>query len=301
MGILEQHEPLRRFTLGNRCLLGRHPACDIRLDEGHVSGEHASLHWLGDSWELRDLGSRNGTFLEGRRLDRGGRAALLPGQSFLLGNRGTAFRLVEAGPPAARARNTLRQEVREAMGSLLSLPDDEAPLASIYRKPNGQWVLDVGGFERQVTDHERVTLADEEWVLELPMAAQATIDEETLTLKTVLMKIGVSRDEEHVFVTVEQEGQRHELAPRSYHYLLATLARERLKEAHLPESERGWVEREKLCRMLAMDGNKLNVDIHRVRKQLSALGVLDAAGVIERRPGSGQVRLGVSNVEVFSL
>lgn len=301
MGILEHQETQRRFTLGSRCLLGRHHASDIHVDEDQVSKEHASIHWRGDGWELRDLGSRNGTFLDGRRMARGERVDLSCGQSFVLGKRSVTFRLVDASPPMARARNPLRQEVRETAGSLLLIPDDEEPLASLFLSTSGQWVLETEESQRQVTDHERIVIGNEEWVLELPMASQATLDSETLSLEAAHMKIGVSRDEEHVFITVEQAGQRHALAPRSFHYLLATLARLRLNDSHLPESEQGWVERDMLCRMLATDGNKLNVDIHRVRKQLSALGVQDAAGVIERRQGSGQVRLGMRSIEVHSL
>ncbi|HZH18494.1 MAG TPA: hypothetical protein VE057_29365 [Archangium sp.] len=82
---------------------------------------------------------------------------------------------------------------------------------------------------------------------------------------------------------------------------MAILARIRLGEHALRESEQGWVEREELCRMLGTDANKLNVDIHRVCKQFSALRIQDAAAVVERRPGAGMVRLGVPRVEVFTL
>jgi hypothetical protein len=61
------------------------------------------------------------------------------------------------------------------------------------------------------------------------------------------------------------------------------------------------VERDTPCQLLATDSNKLNVDIHRVRKQLSTLGIQDAASVVERRPGTGHLRLGVRSVEVFPL
>jgi pSer/pThr/pTyr-binding forkhead associated (FHA) protein len=301
MGILEQPEVQRRFTLGSRCLLGRHPACDIQLEEVHISGEHASLHWRGDRWELRDLGSKNGTFLEGRRLAPGERVALEAGQSFLLGSSGAYFRLVDAGPPVARARNAVNQEVREAAGALLVLPNDESPIASLFLDGNGRWVLEFGESQQYVADHERLTIGGEEWELELPMATAETLEGSSFTLDAIHMKIGVSRDEEHVAVTVEHKGRSYELTPRTYHYLLATLARIRLKESALPESEQGWVDREILCRMLAIDGNKLNVDIHRVRKQISALGVQDAASVVERRQGTSQVRLGVRSVEVFTL
>lgn len=301
MGILEQTESRRRYSLGGRCLLGRHPACDIRQEDGRVSGEHASLHWKGDGWELRDLGSKNGTFLEGRKLAPGERVPMVAGQALLLGHEGAGFQLVDASPPAARARRAAGARVREASGSLLLLPDDEVPLASLFPDVSGYWVLETGDEQRHVADQERLRLGEEEWVLELPTVTTETLEGGQPTLEGIHLKIGVSRDEEHVVVTIVHGDQHKVLSPRAYHYLLATLARVRLNDHQASETEQGWVDREELCRMLATDSNKLNVDIHRVRKQLSALGIQDAAGVVERRPGSGHVRLGVRSVEVFAL
>ncbi|RKG54200.1 FHA domain-containing protein [Corallococcus sp. AB011P] len=302
MGLLLQLEDGRRFTLGTRCLLGRHPACDVHIPDGRVSGEHASLHWAGAHWELRDLGSRNGTFVEGRRLASGERVELGQGQDFLLGKSGIGFRLLDASPPAARARHLATGLVRVATGALLVLPDDDEPQASLFPLDGGQWVLELGEERRRLKDQERVWLSGSEWVVELPLAATETLEEaDAPTLAEVRLRIGVSRDEEHVEVAVHlREGVRM-LPPRSSQYLLATLARLRLAEHALAPSEQGWVDRERLCRMLATDTNKLNVDIHRVRKQFGALGIQDAAGVVERRPGTGQVRLGMNSVEVFTL
>lgn len=300
MGILEQTDSGRRFSLGSQCLLGRQK-CDIPLDDKRVSTMHASLHWRGDGWELRDLNSKNGTFLEGRRLLPGERVTLRAGQSFVLCSKGPCFQLVEAGPPAARARHVASGRIQEGEGSLLVLPDDEQPLASLFLDGGGRWVLESGEERRHVVDQERLPLGGEEWVLELPTATTETLEGDVSGLGGIHLKIGVSRDEEHVVVTVVH-GQKHTvLPPRSYHYLLATLARVRLREHELPESEQGWVERDTLCQMLATDSNKLNVDIHRVRKQFSTLGIQDAASVVERRPGTGHLRLGVRSVEVFSL
>ncbi len=53
--------------------------------------------------------------------------------------------------------------------------------------------------------------------------------------------------------------------------------------------------------MLATDVGKLNVDIFRTRRQLGALGILGAAGIIARREGTGQIRIGTDRVEVITL
>src|SRR5690242_8575874 len=41
----------------------------LGLEDSEISREHAELVRQGDDWVLRDLGSRNGTFANGRRVD----------------------------------------------------------------------------------------------------------------------------------------------------------------------------------------------------------------------------------------
>ncbi len=53
--------------------LGRHPDCDFRFDPHRdldVSLRHARIRMEGDGALLEDLGSTNGTFLNGRRIER---------------------------------------------------------------------------------------------------------------------------------------------------------------------------------------------------------------------------------------
>jgi pSer/pThr/pTyr-binding forkhead associated (FHA) protein len=51
--------------------VGRSDECDVMIDLGSVSTKHASIRRnAGGDWSLRDLGSTNGTFLEGERLER---------------------------------------------------------------------------------------------------------------------------------------------------------------------------------------------------------------------------------------
>ena len=49
-------------------LIGREPACDIVLESRSVSGQHATIEFSGDAAMLRDLNSRNGTFVNDTRV-----------------------------------------------------------------------------------------------------------------------------------------------------------------------------------------------------------------------------------------
>ncbi len=53
-----------------RTTLGRRPYNDIVIDHPTVSGEHAVLHWVVDSVELQDLGSTNGSYVNGKAVQR---------------------------------------------------------------------------------------------------------------------------------------------------------------------------------------------------------------------------------------
>jgi serine phosphatase RsbU (regulator of sigma subunit)/pSer/pThr/pTyr-binding forkhead associated (FHA) protein len=65
------HQGKWTFSVDRRCVLGRHPECDISdifADNGNVSRFHAILERSRDLFYIEDKGSRNGTFLNGKRL-----------------------------------------------------------------------------------------------------------------------------------------------------------------------------------------------------------------------------------------
>ena len=51
-------------------VLGRHPECDIVLDSGAVSRQHARITAAGDEFYVEDMQSRNGTLVNGRPIRR---------------------------------------------------------------------------------------------------------------------------------------------------------------------------------------------------------------------------------------
>ncbi len=63
-------------------VLGRGPACRLVLDHDSVSRAHAQLRRTDEGWEILDLESTNGTWVNGWRVER---ATLHPGDVVQLG------------------------------------------------------------------------------------------------------------------------------------------------------------------------------------------------------------------------
>jgi pSer/pThr/pTyr-binding forkhead associated (FHA) protein len=116
----------QRFTLREgENLIGRGSDCALRLDAELVSRRHVSIFWDGRQAVLRDMGSTNGTWLDGRRLEPGSASILLPGSVIELGGAEVRLELRETGTPVAPV-------------PVVSLPPPVAPRRAL---PIWLWIL----------------------------------------------------------------------------------------------------------------------------------------------------------------
>ncbi|MEX0834561.1 MAG: FHA domain-containing protein [Nitriliruptor sp.] len=80
-----------RFLLDReQTTIGRHPDADIFLDDVTVSRRHAELHHTDDGVVVRDLGSLNGSYVNGERVEE---RVLASGEELQIGR----FKLLYVG------------------------------------------------------------------------------------------------------------------------------------------------------------------------------------------------------------
>jgi serine phosphatase RsbU (regulator of sigma subunit) len=117
------------YPVGCRCVLGRHPECDISdifANNSGVSRFHALLELIDGRYHIEDKGSRNGTFLNGQRLT--GREPLRNGDRLRIANVELTFleevenAAAAAGPSPANVSSITFTEPAEPAAPLSSLP-----------------------------------------------------------------------------------------------------------------------------------------------------------------------------------
>lgn len=124
---------LWRFEAG-RVRIGRSPDNDLALDPQQdldASSRHCEIALQGDAWVVSDLGSRNGTFLNGARVQQ---RVVQSGDVLLLGSAGPRFRLEL---PAMKAPSASAARVAPPVGATVAMaqpppppvPSAQAPLA----------------------------------------------------------------------------------------------------------------------------------------------------------------------------
>jgi DNA-binding CsgD family transcriptional regulator len=83
-------------------IIGRSKECDLVVDDRTVSRRHAKVVVANGRARITDLGSRNGTWLEGKRIRKS--AAMVAGQAVRLGD--IIFAVLPWNPPERRTRQS---------------------------------------------------------------------------------------------------------------------------------------------------------------------------------------------------
>ena len=295
MAILRNRVTQRRIYLRTHHVFGRGRSADTLLENLDASQLHASIRWTGKAWELRDH-SRNGTLLDDTLLSNTKGLELRVGSTIGFGQEGGAAWLVEDLSPPRNLLWPLGHDTPYIpLGHSNLLPQGLAAELSIHHSDKGQWVCTTPEGSWVLEDGDEVHFAGKVWCFLLAAEVVSTMDcmaggKAVMRRSQPALFFKVSQDEEHAWLEMHDAGLHLNLGERSHHYALLILARLRLADAQrqLAPHAQGWVELDRLAKMLGIDPGHLNIQIFRMRKQL-ALAMPPGAHVpelIERRRGS---------------
>ncbi len=306
MAVLKSVDGRSVFVLGSEQEVGRAERCGIRLEDPRVSTVHASLRWRPENgWQIRDLGSRNRTWVGGQAIGPDKWFSIERGSVLAFGDEECAFALEDDRPPRVILipDDGGPSDAIEIEHETLAQPPEEAPVGPVLRGYDGAWQLETAETTIALRNRDRITVAGRSYVFVLGQATPTPSTESCVIdhhLREYAMTLRVSRDEEHVDIRLTRDHELHELPSRACHYLLLTLARFKVADLAegLPETSSGWVYLDDLAKQLARDVKVINVDVYRVRRSFAKLGIPGAAQVIERRPRTGQMRVSLPTIVI---
>ena len=105
--------------------IGRDSSNDIRLAHGAISRLHAKINLINDRYELADLNSRNGTFVNRKRIEK---TVLRSGDVIHFGNRRFVFQMESSSLDAERADMTF------SLPETVSISEDDSVLDDLMAR-----------------------------------------------------------------------------------------------------------------------------------------------------------------------
>jgi hypothetical protein len=198
------------------------PRCSLTLSEPYVSGVHAMLRWNGHEWELKDLSSRNGTFVDGRRISPSVVERVRKGSRIAFGRVEQEWELVDEQAPAVMAVPLDGGEPVLLEGELLPLPSSSDPSSTIYRTAAGSWILEhPDGSTVPATHAQTFEAGGRLWRFCCFEMSPATIGAPGVAIDAVPdihdvhLTFSVSRDEEYVHLRMAHGASVVDLGERA--------------------------------------------------------------------------------------
>jgi hypothetical protein len=268
-----------------------------------VSSLHALIEWRPPGvWEIKDLGSRNGTWLNSSKIPTGTWRRLARGDQLGFGDELEPWTITDVERPLAEARCMTTGERRHAGDQILTLSEDPRDWVDLIEERPGVWLIERLGVCEPVADGaEIIVVGGQQWRVQLPVVSPPTeplLAEDVTAPQVVALEFRVSADLEYIQMHV-RVGLQDWTTSRAYTRGMLEMARARLADASLHADERGWVYSDELCSLAGYESeSRLNVEVHRARSELSRFGIPSAARLIQRRRGTGQLRIATDALRI---
>jgi len=148
--------------LKSEIVVGRRGSCDIRLDFENVSGKHCTFRLINGVWHVRDMGSTNGTTVNGSRLSS--QHVIMPEDEVGIADHLYTIDYIPSAPDALFATHkVLDHEVQEerkrhSLMELAGLDTDEDRPKRVSRPKSAPELIerisaDEGEFDDAVPEH----------------------------------------------------------------------------------------------------------------------------------------------------
>lgn len=183
----------KEYELGQRTIIGRMDSADIRILDGLISKQHAEITHTNGRWSLRDLGSSNGTMVNGRRVHA---ADLNEGDRITVGSAQLVF------SHAAARREAPRVELIESAAPHVQAKLERAPVEGF--RP----VAQISDLEQLKRDYEKLRIANE-----LNRAIGLEPDVDKLLARLLDETFELLPADRGVILLMDR--QTHQLAPRA--------------------------------------------------------------------------------------
>jgi hypothetical protein len=295
------------FHLEVEYLIGRAAGCSLRVLRSFVSAQHAKVLWCDGGWQVRDLISLNGTFVDQDRLPPGGSRPLLRGAQIAFGSTASPWELVDESPPDVLVTSlTAAQQVVGRRG-IVAIPSCDDPRAMLYRNSDGRWVLEKPHQSiTPISAMQTFELDADAWRFSCPPDAaddDAGGSRHSTRLAHVQLNLLVSPRDEALQVQVTYGNQTIDLGVADCDRLLLALARRRLLDAvrGLSDAAGGWMYEEELAAQRMPSELSLNAEICRIRREFSRVEVLDPGTIVARRPRTRQLRIGTDRIAISTF
>jgi hypothetical protein len=277
-------------------VVGRDASSDTVIARESVSEKHALFVWAGSGWYLRDLGSRNGTYLNAHALAPRTNTEIKSGDRIAFAENDEIWQVLDTHPPcpmlaSADPPATTLQLIDEG-GVFVPPAIAEAPWTIFHA--GGNWYMEgCSGERRVIDDHESVEWSGRIYHVRLPPVAAETRDAcrplIQARLENASVSIHVSHDEESASVSLEVGNRSFSIERRVHLYLLAYLARARLSDR---DPEGGWRDISSVVHALQLScSTQLAVQVYRCRADFA--GALSNPQDVIDRSRRGFMRIGV--------
>lgn len=283
--LLQDEEVVHVLNLGIRPThIGRMPGNDLVLSDPMISSHHAVLWIDNDGVSIKDLGSRNGTTVNGKRITD--TQMLQPGDHIALGpDTRLVLREVEAGeqvlPPALMVEHTASGVCVPISSDRHSLLDEsgENVLATLLVFEGGEVWLGQDTEDHPLEIDKPFEVGGVEYVVRQGDALRGTTAApvpDRYPYKLTATLNGATGPEASLLD--QQTGNVHRVTADNRAILLYLLARahQDQRKDGIKTNERGWVSDAEILTGIwgrdAKDENKLHVLVYRLRNEVKIAG-----------------------------